>query len=142
MANPDTITYAAARTLLIAMLKKHLKKNGRYSNLIFSGFNCGFDSNFVKAYLLPDDEFEQYFHYKFRDVMGDIECLKFYGWLPNECGKLTQCADYFGVAQGTAHTAKDDILMTIAVQLKVKELMDSKKSGGQAVDLISLLEAE
>src|ERR1039457_5395569 len=33
MANPETITYEEANANIMTMLKKHLKKNGRYSNL-------------------------------------------------------------------------------------------------------------
>ena len=143
LADPETITYTEGNKLLVAMIKKHLKKNGRFSNIIPGGFNIvGFDIKFINEHLIDANEWQSLCHYKCRDVMADTECLRFYGWLPPEVAKLTQCADYFGVAQGTAHTAKDDVLMTIEVQKKIKELMDSKKAGGQAVDLISLLEAE
>lgn len=142
MADPETVTYSEGTKRLLDMIHKHLKKNGRYSNIIPAGFNINFDIKFIHHYLIPEEEWESLIHYKPRDVMNDIECLKFHGWVPSEIGKLEKCAEYFGVAKGTAHTARDDIFMTIAVQKKVMELMDSKKNGGAATDLISLLEAE
>lgn len=142
LADPATITYSEASKLLKEKIEKHLKKNGRFSNLIFSGFNCPFDITFVKAFLLSEEEFEDSFHYKYRDIQSDIECLRYYGWIPSEVSKLEKCVEYFGAAKGTAHTARGDIVSTIEVEKKIKELMDSKKSGGQTVDLISLLEAE
>ena len=141
--DPETITYSKGRELLVNLIKKHLKKEGRFSNIIPTGFNIvGFDIKFINQHLIDTDTWQSLCHYKCRDVMADTECLRFYGWIPPEVAKLTQCAEYFGVAMGTAHTAKDDTLMTLEIQKKIKELMDSKKNGGQAVDLISLLEAE
>lgn len=141
--DPETITYSEGRKRLIEMAKKYLKKNGRFSNLIPTGFNIvGFDIKFINEHLIDAETWQNFFHYKCRDVMGDTEFLRYCGWIPKDVSKLTQLADYFGVAQGTAHTAKFDTLMTIEVLKKLKELMDSKKNGGQSVDLISLLEAE
>lgn len=142
LVDPETVPYSVGKERLVALIQKHLSKNGRYSNIIPGGFNINFDIKFIHHYLISPKQWENLVHYKPRDVMNDVECLKYHGWLPKDVGKLTQAADYFGVAQGTAHTARDDIFMTIAVQKKISELMDSKKSGGQAKDLISLLEAE
>ena len=135
-------TYSEARKKLLALIKKYLKKNGRYSNIILAGYNVRFDLRFINEYLISEDDWEELVHYKVHDVMDGVDFLKRNGWLPSDIGKLTKCAEYFEVAQGIAHTAKDDIFMTIAVDGKIKELMDSKKNGGQQVDLISQLEAE
>ena len=143
LLSQETVTYSKGKELLVNMIKKYLQKNGRYSNIIPTGFNIvGFDIKFINHHLIDVDTWQSLVHYKCRDVMADTECLRYYGWIPPEVSKLTQCAEYFGVAQGTAHTAKDDTLMTLEVMKKIKELMDSKKNGGQTVDLISLLEAE
>jgi oligoribonuclease (3'-5' exoribonuclease) len=142
LEDPETITYSEARKKLLALIKKYLKKNGRYSNIILAGYNVRFDLRFINEYLISEDDWEELVHYKVHDVMDGVDFLKRNGWLPSDIGKLTKCAEYFEVAQGIAHTAKDDIFMTIAVDGKIKELMDSKKNGGQQVDLISQLEAE
>lgn len=142
LEDPETITYSEGRKKLLALIKKYLKKNGRYSNIILAGYNVRFDLGFINEYLIPEDEWEELVHYKIHDVMDGVDFLKRNGWLPADIGKLEKCAEYFEVAKGIAHTAKDDIFMTIAVDGKIKELMDSKKNGGQAVDLITLLEAE
>jgi oligoribonuclease (3'-5' exoribonuclease) len=141
LANPDTITYSAGAEKITQMLKKYREK-GRYSNLLFSGFNCAFDRKFVHKHLIDQKEFEKLVHYKDVDVMQAIDFLKRVGWLPPSIGNLGSCIEYFQLPKGHAHTAKDDIIMTLAVDKKIKELMNSKKNGGQVLDLVALLEAE
>ena len=54
LADPETVTYAEGKKLLIAMIKKHLKKRGRYSNIMPFGYNVPFDENGYKpTYCLP-----------------------------------------------------------------------------------------
>ena len=143
LADPETVTYSKGRELLLNMAKKYLKKQGRFSNLLPSGFNItSFDVPFIKEHLIDEDTWNGVWHYKHRDVMADTEFLRYCGWLPKDVSRLTQCADYFGVAQGIAHTARADTLMTVELLKKLRSLMDSKKAGGQAVDLIALLESE
>lgn len=140
--DPQTITYSEAKVKLKEFIKRHLKKNGRYSNIIASGFNVRFDIRFVNYYLLNEEEWEELVHYKPHDVMDGVDFLKYHGWLPSDVGSLGKTGDYFQVPEGMAHTAKDDIIRTIGVDNKIKELMESKKSGGQTIDLISILESE
>jgi len=143
MSDPETVTYSEGRERLLTMARKYLKKSGRASNLVPTGFNIiGFDIKFINEHLIDADTWRSVFHYKCLDVMGATDFLRYCGWIPQEVAKLTQLADYFGVAQGTAHTAKYDTLMTIELLKKIKEMMDSKKNGGQVVDIITLLEAE
>lgn len=143
LLSPDTVTYAEGGKKLIAMVKRHLKKNGRYSNIIPMGYNiASFDVPWAQHHLVDRATWESMIHYKCLDVSHDVDVLKRHGWLPPFCGTLTSMVEHFGVAKGEAHVARDDILMTIQVFLKLKELMDSKKNGGNTQDLISLLEAE
>jgi hypothetical protein len=142
IVDPETITYSEGRKLLLEKIHKHLKKKGRTSNIIASGFNVRFDIKFIQHYMIDEATWNDLVHYKLHDVMDGIDFLKYHGWLPSDVGKLTKCAEYFEVAQGTAHTAKDDIFMTIAVDKKITELMNAKKSGGAVADLISQLELE
>ena|SRR6202044_476597 len=143
LEDSETVTYSEGKKLLLEKAQKYLKRNGKFSNLIPTGFNIiGFDIKMINEHLVDAETWNKFFHYKNLDVMNATDFLRFCGWIPSDTSRLTQLADYFGVAQGTAHTAKFDTLMTIELLKKLKELMDSKKSGGQAVDLISLLEAE
>jgi oligoribonuclease (3'-5' exoribonuclease) len=141
LENHNTIEYSVASKKIIDMLKKYREK-GKYSNLQVFGFNVRFDLEFIYKYLLKKADFEKLVHYKVTDVMNDIDFLKRHGWLPPTIGKLESCIDHFGLQKGKAHTAKDDVLMTIEVDKKIQEIMAAKKEGGQTMDLISLLEAE
>jgi hypothetical protein len=144
MADPETITYPEGKVKLITMLKKHLKKHGKYSNLIPSGYNVPFDERFTNKHLLPKEEWSSYLHYKTCDIMTHVDFLKLAGWFPKDVGSLTSVVDFLGIPKRGAHNAKEDTLMTLDVHKRILELMKSKKDGGSGIqtDLISLLEAE
>lgn len=142
LENPATITYTEGHDLLVKMLKKYLKKSGRFSNIRPFGFNVPFDIRYTQAYLLPVEEWESILHYQFVDVMQNVNFLKDSGWFPSDLGNLSTVVDYLGLPKRSAHNAKEDTLMTVDVHKKILEIMRSKKEGGQAQDLISLLEAE
>jgi len=143
LEDPNTITYSEGAQKLIPMIKRHLKKRGKYSNIIPMGYNIiSFDIPWAQYHLLDKKTWESMIHYKPLDVMQHVDMLKSYGWLPPSVGSLNSVVEHFGVPKGKAHVAKDDILMTVEVSRKIRELMDSKKNGGSSQDLISLLEAE
>jgi oligoribonuclease (3'-5' exoribonuclease) len=142
LADPTTITYSEAAEKILTMLKKYREK-GKYSNIRFAGFNCSYDKKFIHHHLIPEKELEKIIHYKCVDTMEAVDLLKRAGWLPPSVGTLESCIDHFQLPKGRTHTAKDDIIMTLAVDKKILELMASKKDGGNGgIDLISLLEAE
>jgi oligoribonuclease (3'-5' exoribonuclease) len=144
MADPKTITYAEAKVLIVTMLKKHLKKNGRYSNIRTMGHNLPFDNGFIWEYIMPKEEWTNIVHYGIIDTKSNTDFLKDAGWLPKEVGTLTSLVDFFGIAKRDAHRAKGDTLMCVDVYRAQLALMASKKDGGGAPqqDLISLLEQE
>ncbi len=146
LADPETVTYAVGRERVIAMLKKHLKKNGRFSNITPMGYNTPFDIRWTQKHLLSTEDWLSILHYKVWDVMQDVDFLKRAGWFPKELGSLGTVVDFLGIPKRNAHNAKEDTLMTIDVAKKVMEIMKSKKDGGSSAgagqDLISLLEAE
>jgi hypothetical protein len=82
LADPTTVDYATGGKLLKEMIKRHLKKNGRYSNILSYGYNIFFDEVFVKAYLMTDEEWVSMVHYKRADIMAEVDMLKRHGWLP------------------------------------------------------------
>jgi hypothetical protein len=143
VADPSTVTYAEGAKKLTALVKKYLKKNGRYSNIIPFGYNIlTFDIPWAQYHLLNKTAWESMIHYKSLDVMQQVDTLKDHGWLPPTCGNLGSMIEFFNIAKGELHVAKDDILATIGVYGKIRELMESKKSGGNSQDLIMLLEQE
>lgn len=143
MADPATITYTEAGAQIVSMLKKHLKKNGRYSNLIPMAHNANFDLSFIYYYLLPKEEWEKYCHYRIIDTSPIVWLFKDAQWWPSDLSNLGSIVDFLGIPKRQAHTAKDDVLMMVDVYRKILEIMKAKKeNSGTSQDLISLLEAE
>ena len=142
LSDPETITYSEAKVKVITLLKKHLKKTGRFSNIRPLGYNVPFDVKWVQEHILPADEWESILHYKNVDVMERVDFLKEVEWFPKDLGSLGSVVDYLQLPKRAAHNAKEDTLMTVDVYKKLKEIMKSKRDGGSAQDLISLLEAE
>ena len=143
LADPETISYDEGKEKLLAMIKKYLKKSGKYSNIRPFGYNIlGFDIKWLQKYLLPENEWVKVLHYKTADVMQAVDFLKRVGWFPPELGSLNTVVEFLGLPKLDAHDAKNDVQMTISVDKKLKEIMAAKKDGGQSADLISLLEAE
>ena len=140
--DPETITYSEANTKITAMLKKYLKKTGRFSNIRPLGYNVPFDIKWTQQHILSTKEWESILHYKHVDVMQNVDFLKDSGWFPQDLGSLNTVVDYLQLPKRNAHNAKEDTLMTVDVYKKLLEIMSSKREGGQAQDLISLLEAE
>lgn len=143
LKDPETMVYAEGAKKITALVKKYLKKKGRYSNILPFGYNIlTFDILWAQHHLIDKTTWESMIHYKSVDVMQHVDALKFYGWLPPTCGNLGSMVEFFNIPKGEAHVARDDVLMTVGVLRKLRELMDSKKNGGNNSDLISLLEAE
>lgn len=142
LEDPETVTYAEANAKLTTMLKKYLKKNGRYSNIRPLGYNVPFDIRFTQHYILFPKEWESILHYKHVDVMQNVDFLKDSGWFPPDLGSLNTVVEYLQLPKRNAHNAKEDTLMTVDVHKRLLDIMKSKRDGGQVQDLISLLEAE
>lgn len=142
LADPNTITYAEAKTKILALAKKYLKKRGRYSNLIVLGQNVMFDLNFIWEHLILKSEWETNFSYNTEDTKTASLFLKRCGWLPSDIGTLKSLVEYFNIPKREAHEARGDVLMTLDVYRAMIALMKSKKDGGNSQDLVSLLEAE
>jgi DNA polymerase III epsilon subunit-like protein len=140
--DPETVTYSEGNSKLVAMLRKYLKKTGRYSNIRPFGYNVPFDIKWVQHYMLRPTEWNSILHYKHIDVMQNVDFLKECGWFPSDLGSLGTVVEYLQLPKRSAHNAKEDTLMTVDVHKKLLELMKSKKDGGPTQDLISLLEAE
>jgi DNA polymerase III epsilon subunit-like protein len=142
LADPTTITYSEGKKQLQAMLGKFSQKIGRSMNIRPLGYNVPFDENFTWKHLISREEWLQLMHYKRVDVMERVDFLKEAGWFPQDLGSLGTVVDYLQLPKRAAHNAKEDTLMCVDVYRKLLELMKSKKDGGTAQDLISLLEAE
>lgn len=143
LADSETITYSMAKEKIVEMIKKYLKKHGKYSNITPLGQNVQFDIDWLQYHILPKDEYGKMIHYGKVDTKMCVDFLKNSGWFPKDIGNLGSIAKHLNVPLSNAHNAKSDTLATIEIYKKLLELMASKKDGGgQSMDLISLLEAE
>ena len=142
LADPNTITYSEAKVKIITMMKKYLKKNGRWSNLFILGQNIQFDLEFIWEYLIPKSEWTTIMHHKTLDTMHYTEFLKRCGWFPSTLGTLATVVDYLGLPNRDAHNAREDTLMCVDVYKALIDLMKSKKNNSGGQDIITLLEAE
>lgn len=142
MEDPTTVTYSEAKVKIIALIRKYLKKTGRYSNIRTFGYNVHFDINWLQEYILPKDEWETLIHYATMDVNVLVNFFKDCGFFPPDIGNLGSVVDYLQIPKRHAHSAKDDTLMTLGVYVKIIEIMKSKREGGSTQDLIALLESE
>lgn len=142
LADPETIPYSEGKERLVILLRKYLKKNGRFSNIRPFGQNVQFDIDWVNEHLLPKNEWDSILHYGKIDTKICVDFLKDCGWFPKDIGSLGSIVDYLQLPKRSAHNAKEDTLMTVDVYKKLLEIMKAKKDGGQVQDLISLLEAE
>jgi DNA polymerase III epsilon subunit-like protein len=141
--DPETITYDEGKTKIVAMLKKYLKKTGRYSNLRVLGYNVPFDIKWIQHHVLPFAEYDSLINYNIVDPKMVVNFLKDCQWFPPDLGTLVSVVKHFDIPMhGNAHNAKTDTLATIEVYKKLLKLMASKKDGGgQGVYLIDMLEA-
>lgn len=142
LEDPTTITYSEAKPLLVAMLKRFLKKKGSFSNLSPMGHNVPFDRDYVTHYILPKEEWDAIINYRVIDTMPVVNFLKRAGWLPKEVGSLESIAQYLNIVNPAAHTAKADTKTAVSVDKALLDLAKAKKNSGPTVDLISLLEKE
>lgn len=140
--DPATVAYSQAKEKIVTMIKKYLKKNGRFSNIRPLGQNVTFDLDFINEHVIPKNEWDSLIHYAKIDTKAIADFMKDCQWLPKEVGNLGSLVDFFKIPKRTAHSAKDDTLMTIGVYIAMVDLMKAKKENGQTQDLISLLESE
>jgi DNA polymerase III epsilon subunit-like protein len=142
LEDPNTITYAEGKERILTMLRKYLKKNGRYSNIRPLGQNVQFDLDFTWKHLIDRDTWDSIVHYAKIDTKLAVDFLKDAGWFPKELGSLGTVVKFLQIPERAAHNAKEDTLMTVDVYKKLLEIMKSKKEGGGTQDVISMLEAE
>lgn len=142
LANPATITYAEAKVKIITLIKKYLKKKGRFSNIRPLGQNVQFDLDWTWYHIIPRKEWESMVHYGKIDTKLCVDFLKDCGWFPRDLGSLGSVVEYLGIPKRLAHNAKEDTLMCVDVYKKILEIMKAKKENSGSQDLISLLEAE
>lgn len=142
LKNPATITYSKGRELLTKMLIKHKIPNKR-SHYRYSGQNIGFDIKFLKEHMGDSEGFEKLINHGNIDTFQIATFLKECDMIAADVGNLGSLVDYFGLPMGTAHNAKEDVLMTVNVYRAMKNMMKDKKAGMSGVadnDLLSIVE--
>lgn len=80
------------------------------------GHNVGFDIEFICASIITKNTWLKYVSYRLLDTGGIGNFLKKAGYIPKEIsGSLGSYAQFFGISQEGAHTAEDDVRMTVDV---------------------------
>lgn len=116
------MTYSAAGATLRHFLKK-TSDDGKVK-LIPLGHGVVGDMIQLRV-LLSRANLEQFTSYRKFDTAVITQFLKFTGHLPeNISGSLQSLAAYFCIEPGQAHTAKDDVVTTIAVAKKLRDLVN------------------
>jgi oligoribonuclease (3'-5' exoribonuclease) len=137
LEDSDTISRQEAGEKLRNFVLKY-KPKGR-SKLIRMGYNIGFDDKMIISQLVPD--WEEILHYRTNDIFNIVNFLKDVQWLPSDLGSLTSVVNYFNISLKTAHNAKNDVWMSIAVYDKLKDLMEkSKQNDRLSLDVLEIIE--
>jgi DNA polymerase III epsilon subunit-like protein len=137
LEDSDTISRQEAGEKLRNFVLKY-KPKGR-SKLIRMGYNIGFDDKMIISQLVSD--WEKILHYRTNDIFNIVNFLKDVQWLPSDLGSLTSVVNYFNISLKTAHDAKNDVWMSIAVYDKLKDLMEkSKQNDKLSLDVLEIIE--
>lgn len=135
--DPETISRVEAGKRLKEFVLKN-KPKGR-AKLVRMGYNIGFDDKMIAAQLVPD--WEDILHYRTNDAFNIVNFLKDVEWLPSDLGSLTSMVNYFNISLKTAHDAKNDVWMSIAVYEKLRDLMEkSKQNDKLSLDVLEIIE--
>lgn len=142
LKNPHTITYSEGIKKLNIFLSKHKIPHKR-KHYRFSGQNVEFDVKFLKQHLGDEEGWEKLMHHGNIDTFRICSFLQDCDFLPMDIGNLGSLVEYFGLPMLQAHTAKDDVIMTIAVYKAMKQMMKDKKNGMSGIvenNLLSIVE--
>jgi len=124
LASPDTVTYTEGRNKLFAMLEKHKIPNKRIHYKMLGQNVIAFDVPFMQeqGFLSEIQMKKAGIHHNAIDTTVIVTWLKDINVLPSNIGNLSTLVEYFGLSKGTAHRAKDDVLMQKEVYIKLCEL--------------------
>lgn len=114
-------TVPEAREIFESFVKEGRAATGE-SKLIPAGHNVPFDTRFVQAYLMPEDQWSRYFTHPAFDTCAIARFFTAANLLSGGCG-LPALREKFGIATGTAHNAENDNLATVLLAKKFLELM-------------------
>lgn len=128
LKNPLTVTYSQGREQLLAMLTQH-KTPKKKTHYRFVGQNIvAFDIPFMQAqgFLSEEQMKKAGISHNSLDSTAIVTWLKDIKALPDNVGSISSLIEYFNLPKGTAHRAKDDVLMQKEIYLKLCDLF--KKS--------------
>ncbi|NDD52368.1 3'-5' exonuclease [bacterium] len=119
-------TVAETKEILVPFLKEAIAVTG-VNKLIPAGHNFPFDMRFLQAYLLPDNEWRNYFTHPALDTCASARLMLSAKLIEGGCG-LPYLRRLFNIQTGVEHNAESDNLASIAVAKKFKELLARKKA--------------
>lgn len=105
-------------------LEKYVDKYDRNDKFNLSGYNVGFDADFLRQFFSKsyDKYYGSLIDYHKLDVLSLVFILVFKGYLDLENYKLKTVANHFGI-EYDAHTALEDIKVTREVFYKMLEMI-------------------
>lgn len=138
-SDPETLDRPEAVRKISEFVSKH-KGKGRYDKPVSLGHNVDFDLRMIYEQIMSVDEWEKCVGYAIRDTKKVSDFLKDFGLIPPEIGSLVSLSKYLNVPHVGAHTAKDDVLVTIQCYKKLGEIVKSPGASGLSLDMLDILE--
>lgn len=125
LANPNTVTYSEGREELLAMLDRHKIPKKRVHYRLLGQNIVGFDIPFMDAqeFFTKAQSKKAGINHNALDTTLIVTWLKDVGILPSNVGSISSLVEYFGLPKGTAHRAKDDVLMQKEIYLRLCDIM-------------------
>jgi DNA polymerase-3 subunit epsilon/ribonuclease T len=119
--NKEAISESEAKEIFLAFVQKHTSKDKK---LKFISQSTAYDLKWLQAKFLPIDEWETYFDRRPIDTQSTAVFLQDAGILPQtlSCGLQSLC-EYFCIEVKDVHTATGDCMMTLALYLRLLELV-------------------
>lgn len=125
LLDPNTLTYTEGRAKLLEMLAKH-KIPKKRTHFRYLGQNITyFDIPFMEAqgFLTEEQAKKAGINHNSLDTTSIVTWLKDMEMLPSNVGSVGSLIEYFGLPKGTAHRAKDDVIMQKEIYIKLCNLM-------------------
>lgn len=118
----NALTYSTARDMVCEFLAKHSKIGKNMLTPV--GHNVFFDETFVKHYLVPPNIWGKYVSHRKICTQVIANFLKLSGHFPADLSvSLDSLRGYYKLSAEDAHTAKQDVLDTLTVLVKMSNMV-------------------
>jgi len=135
-----SVEHHIAGKQLEEFLKKHKHGNNKLTPLFQNG---QFDFGFIFEHLISNDDWQKFCGRGYLDTKRFMDILVDFGMYPADSTSLEKAVKYLEIEKGDHHTANGDVIMTILVYRRLKEMFcksvyDSPNQN--SFDLLELVE--